>query len=104
MILAVPVEQWQPCYVFLTPDSYVLDYVKIVSSADNSITLDGKSLEEMTKAEPILGTEYVVYRTPIIDGVHVLESKEPVTLAVYGYANAVSYGYPGGMGLKVVNQ
>ena len=44
-----------------------------------------------------------VARFPIGDGVHLLISDEPVGVIVYGYDEYVSYGYPGGLNLNVVD-
>ena len=44
-----------------------------------------------------------VARFPIGDGVHLLISDEPVGVLVYGYDEYVSYGYPGGLNLNVVD-
>lgn len=37
------------------------------------------------------------------DGVHRLKATDPVGLVVYGFDNFVSYGYPGGTDLSVIN-
>ena len=40
---------------------------------------------------------------PLGDGVHFIRSSEPVSVIVYGYDQYVSYGYPGGLNLDVVD-
>ena len=44
-----------------------------------------------------------VARFPVGDGVHLLIADEPVGVMVYGYDSYVSYGYPGGLNLNVVD-
>ena len=44
-----------------------------------------------------------VARFPIGDGVHLLVADEPIGVLVYGYDSYVSYGYPGGLNLNVVD-
>jgi len=99
MMLGVPMEQWQSNFVFLTPDSYLLDYINVVSAPGTSISLDGAALPE-SEFEAIGATGYRVYRSAVSDGVHTLEASAPVSVLVYGYDASVSYGYPGGLGLK----
>ncbi|MBR59058.1 MAG: hypothetical protein CMH54_13700 [Myxococcales bacterium] len=99
MILAVPVEQWQSKFVFLTPDSYMHDYINLVIPQGTVATLDGVAIPA-DQLETIPGTTHRVYRAEVTDGVHIIESEAPAALTVYGYDTAVSYGYPGAMGLK----
>jgi hypothetical protein len=101
MILAVPVEQWQQEYVFLTPDSYIRDYVNIVTAQGASVTLDGTALAA-SEFVGIPGTSFVVHRTEVADGAHRIVSDQPTSILVYGYDKDVSYGYPGGMGLLTI--
>jgi len=99
MILAVPVEQWQSKFVFLTPNSYLHDYINLVLPQGSVATLDGVAIPA-GQLETIPGTSHRVYRAEVTDGVHIIESDAPAGLTVYGYDAAVSYGYPGAMGLK----
>lgn len=92
MMIAVPTSRWQDRFVFVTPDKYLFDYVNIVCEAGTTVTLDGETISSW---EP-LGGGFVVHRTPVSDGVHVIDSSAPCTVTVYGYDNHVSYGYPGG--------
>lgn len=98
LILAVPAEQWQTHYVFLTPDSYKQDFVNIVAPAGTTVQLDGVAIPA-AQFEPVPGSSFVVHRTQVIDGPHSIEATAPVGLIVYGYDRDVSYGYPGGLGL-----
>ena len=49
------------------------------------------------------GAEYQIARFPIGDGMHFIQSDTPVSVIVYGYDQYVSYGYPGGLNLDVVD-
>ena len=99
MTLAVPLAQWQTDFVFLTPNTYYLDFVNVVAPVAAQITLDG-GLLPAASFEAISGTDYGVYRVEVADGVHTMSATTPVSLTVYGYDAAVSYAYPGAMGLK----
>jgi hypothetical protein len=101
MISLVPLEQWQTKYVFLTPNSYLRDFVNIVGPKGAAVKLDGQPLAA-DKFEDIPGTDYWAYRGAVGDGVHTIEAEAPVSIVVYGYDHAVSYGYPGGLGLKTL--
>ncbi len=98
MIIAVPQAQWQKDFVFLTPDKYALDYINVVGPAGVTVQLDGQTLAA-ADWDPT-GNGHVVYSGLVSDGVHVLTADSPVSLTVYGYDSAVSYGYAGAMGLK----
>ena len=54
--------------------------------------------------EPVAeGDEWQAARFPIGDGVHFIRSDDPLSVIVYGYDQYVSYGYPGGLNLDVVD-
>jgi hypothetical protein len=99
MILAVPEAQWQKDFVFLTPNSYVHDYINIVSPPGNTITMDGAPIP-MSNFEAVPGSDRLAYQMEVTDGVHTVEAEAAISIVVYGYDAAVSYGYPAAMGLK----
>lgn len=47
MLIVPPLEQLRSTYVFLTPDKYSFDFVRIFAPADASIVFDGLALEAM---------------------------------------------------------
>ena len=101
-ILAVPVEQYRSDFVFLAPDKYELDYVSVIAPADAEVLFD--DLPVPVEWIPIGdGTQWQVARWQIGDGVHFIQSDKPVSVIVYGYDQYVSYGYPGGLNLNVVD-
>ena len=89
----------QKTFVFLTPNSYLHDYINLVIPEGSAVTLDGITIPQ-SELVTVPGTTHRVYRTEVSDGVHIIESEKPAALTVYGYDAAVSYGYPGAMGLK----
>ncbi len=106
-----PVEQYRKTYVFLTPPTFTHDYVVISTPANNSIELDGKSVNEefstICKAKATGKIDGVDYRQLTcelpIDGPHRVIAKEPVGITVYGYYSVGSYGFPGGADIREIN-
>jgi len=125
-ITVPPVQQWRDHYLFLVPNRYDFDFLLIAAPASASITYDGLDLQMVLprcEYEPIGTlasaegeTEYLAIRCPLSqpmpgdeglqdDGVHTLESVngEPIGLVVYGWDSFVSYGYPGGANVELIN-
>jgi hypothetical protein len=108
-ILQVPSDQFRDNYVFLVPPTYTRDFVDIVAPVGARVKLDGQLVT--LSSVPIGGTNLTSTSVLLEDGSHVLEASEPVGISVYGYggpehlANVqnVSYGYPGGLNLNVIN-
>ncbi len=101
-ILAVPVEQFRKDFVFLAPDKYAFDYVNIIAPATATIVFDEARFPDVW--EPIGdGREWKTARWAISDGTHFIEADEPIAVIVYGYDQYVSYGYPGGLNLDIVD-
>ncbi len=128
-IMVPPVEQWRSSYVFLTPNKYAFDFVVIVAPPGAGVLLDMLPLPtHCDTASAVCGvsadpTAYTIYRCqlsfPIVDtslpypenvqpgvqddGYHVLTADVPVGLIVYGFDSHVSYGYAGGLDLRLIN-
>jgi len=124
-IVIPPVQQWRDSYLFLVPNKYAFDFLLIAVPADVHVLYDDLPLETVLDCEyePIgtltLGDEqqeYVAIRCPLSmpnpdgpglqdDGVHSLRSAsgEPIGLVVYGWDSYVSYGYPGGTNVALIN-
>ena len=100
-ILAVPTEQFREDFVFLAPDKYAFDYVSVIAPLEANVFFD--DLPIPAEWEPVGMSGWQVARFPISDGVHFLIADLPVGVIVYGYDDYVSYGYPGGLNLNVVN-
>ena len=103
-ILAVPVEQFRENFVFLAPDKYAYDYVTIVAPVGTTIYFDDLPIESFSDwvflSEPPV---WQIMRFQIADGAHFIQADAPVAVTVYGYDQYVSYGYPGGLNLDVVD-
>jgi hypothetical protein len=45
-MIVPPVEQFRASYVFLTPDKYVFDFIRIIAPPDTEMQFDGRPLDE----------------------------------------------------------
>ncbi len=124
-ILLPPVQQWRDHYLFLVPNKYAFDFLLIAAPVGADILYDSLPLGSVLDCEhePIgtlsdgeVETEYQALRCPLSmptpdgpglqdDGVHTLESSggEPIGLVVWGFDSYVSYGYPGGSNVALIN-
>jgi hypothetical protein len=108
--LAVPVEQYMNRYVVLAPDKYALDYASVIAPFGTSVLKDGELIGPGSY-EAVAEGDYVVARFPITDGVHIFESlppeeggdAPPIGVLIYGWDQYVSYSYPGGLNLQLIN-
>jgi hypothetical protein len=127
-ILVPPVQQWRDKYVFLVPNKYTFDFLMISAPVGTELFRDGLVLDAVLAceyesagmlADGMTMKEYVSIRCPLSrpdaadpgnpayqdDGRHVLESEdgERFGLIVYGFDSFVSYGYPGGTNVELIN-
>lgn len=94
-------EQFRTAYVFLAPNDYDKSYGVVVGPADAKPLVDGKDLGD---GDP-LAAGLVVWRADLgsgNNGAHTLTSQKPVGLQVMGYGAYTSYGYPGGLDLRLI--
>ncbi|MEZ4223785.1 MAG: IgGFc-binding protein [Polyangiaceae bacterium] len=126
MLIVPPLEQFRFSYVFLTPDKYSFDFIRVLAPPDATILLDGANLAESTDcrvsaADGLTNAErggppaLLVYRCqlsfPVIDpnketdllspglqndGVHRVDSDRKVGVLVEGFDSFVSYAYAAG--------
>ena len=109
-MLAVPVEQYMTSYVVLAPDKYEFDYASITAPLGTDVLMD-RELIPPGDFEVVGEGEYAVARLPIEDGIHTFASvapegggaPAPIGVIVYGYDQYVSYAYPGGLSLRLIN-
>jgi hypothetical protein len=130
-LLIPPIEQFRTSYVFLTPNQYAFDFVRIVAPEGASVVFDGRQLEELgcesvragSVERPFAETETYFVHTcqlgfPIIDptqpatedispgrqddGVHVIESNRRIGVLVDGFDRYVSYAYAAGTELEFI--
>ena len=98
---ANPVQQYLSTYTVLTPPGYTKNYINIVAPLETEVTVDNKLLN--LPFEPVGDGEWGVIQLPVQEGVHEVEASSKVGLTAYGYDCDVSYAYPGGMRLKVLD-
>ena len=105
MTIIPPVEQYRDSYVFLAPLDYAHDAITVIAPTTSVVRLDGAPLGAMTVVGEINGIAYGVVRQEVTDGTHrlVADGGAEVGLIVYGMDKDVSYGYPGGLDLEVIN-
>ena len=72
LVIVPPIEQFRENYVFLTPDKYLFDFVRIIATPDTTIAMDGRLVSENPDCE----------RLPA-DGLKDLERGGPPTYVVY---------------------
>jgi hypothetical protein len=94
--LSVSTDRYLDDYVFLVPSNYKANYINVMAPTGAKMTLDGTPLTGFGEFVP----GWSVLRTPIAPGSHALKSAQKVGLLVYGWADFVSYSYPGGASLK----
>lgn len=99
-MLSIPSNQFRRDFVFLAPNKYARDYTSIIAPVGAEVFFDDRMIEEW---EPVGNGPWQVARFLIGDGVHLILSDMPVGVTVYGYDSYVSYGYPGGLNLNVVD-
>ncbi len=129
-VLVPPVEQFRSEYVFLTPDRYAFDFLRVVAPRGASVRIDDRPIEELSGCRPAPAdllqqsldesADFVVHRCqlsfPVIDtrlesagqfsegtqddGVHQVRSDLPVGVLVDGFDRNVSYGYAAGTDLR----
>lgn len=100
-LVVPPVEQHQAEYRFLVPSKYRYSYVSVVAPQGTEVSIDGWPVD--TKGfVPIAGTSWATARFPVVPGAHVLTCSQKAGMMVYGWDRYVSYGYPGGMNVKIL--
>ncbi len=125
-IVIPPVQQWRDDYLFLVPNKYAFDFLLIAAPTGVDILYDELPLDDVLSCEhePIgeltIGedepVEFSALRCQLSypmpgdpglqdDGVHSLRSAggEPIGLVVWGWDSFVSYGYPGGTNVALIN-
>ncbi|MBU1244935.1 IgGFc-binding protein, partial [Myxococcota bacterium] len=102
-------DQHRDSYVFLIPETFQDNYMVVVKPDGTDIILDGTSLGEFpancTTANigMLDTTNYAQITCRLEEGIHTIESSNPVGLSVYGYYSVGSYAYPGGSDVKIIN-
>ena len=103
--LIPPTEQFLLKYTFVTPIGYAENYVNLIAptSSLGDLLLDGSPVE--TSVFSPFGTRGLSAGTITLgEGSHTMLGSAPFGIYVYGYNQYVSYGYPGGLALKVLRE
>lgn len=113
----VPPQQWLDHYLFVTDPTYANTGLVFVrgKAKDNTfkdVTLD--CMGALSGWQPIGSGEYEFVRPDITtnfapvgacdNGVHTADSEAPFGLTVWGWDWYASYGYPGGMSVRPINE
>jgi hypothetical protein len=72
LVIIPPVEQFRQSYVFLTPDKYSFDFVRVIAPPDAGVALDGQLINELPTCEKVAA-----------DGLSDEDRGSPPTLVVY---------------------
>lgn len=97
MIVVPQVQMFNTDHVVCTaPIDFAANYVNIIApnAAIGSLTLDG-AVVPAAAFTAIGGTLFSYAQRPVSVGVHTISSPSPVGVAIYGWAEYDSYGYPG---------
>jgi len=96
LVLMVPEARYRKDYAFSVPSGYSKLWVSIVKPQGDTVTVDGVAVPE-ANFQPIgaSGWEYGYYA--VAAGYHVASATVKFGLFVYGYNNAVSFSYIGGI-------
>jgi len=106
--LVPPVEQYRTNYVFLVPDGFLHNRLVLVSRSDaQEILVDGRRLplDRFATIADLGDAMYKAFWLELLPGTHLVESvgDHPVGIVAYGYDEAVSYAYTGGLSLTQIN-
>ena len=96
MAIAVPSEQFRKEYTILVPSQYAKNYISIAAAATGGVQVDGTAVT-LTG----FGTHRAA-RVQIAAGAHKVTCADGCGITVYGYSNAVSYMFAGGLDLKQI--
>ena len=95
-IQAVPVELYRDQYAIMVPSDYNQNYVTVIKPAGSSVSQGTTTVPQNTFV-PFGDSSWEFAYVAVDPGVHIFTGDDGFGLVAYGYNNAVSYGYPGGM-------
>lgn len=117
MLLMPPKEQYDVKYRIINAQAwdynefngryeivYTEQYISIIAETSkiSALKLDNKPIPQGL-FRPVSNSGYSYANIPVTDGVHNLEGDSPFGVFVYGYGQANSYGYLGGMSFKQID-
>jgi hypothetical protein len=99
MAIAVPSEQYRRDYTVLVPSQYAKSYLSISAGPTGGVSVDG----QMVTLTPFPGGgTYRAARVMVNAGQHKITCADGCGITVYGYSDAVSYMFAGGLDLKPI--
>ncbi|MBL0212374.1 MAG: IgGFc-binding protein [Myxococcales bacterium] len=98
MAIAVPAEQYRTDYTVLVPAAYAKNFLTISAPSNGAVLVDGQPVT-MT---PFAGGAYRANRTMVAAEQHKISCPTTCGVLVYGYGDAVSYIFAGGLDLKQI--
>ncbi|MBL4688750.1 MAG: IgGFc-binding protein [Nannocystaceae bacterium] len=104
MLVIPSLGQLQRRYSFAVPAGYAQNFVTIVTRGAPDVTIDGEPVDSdvFAPAGVARGQEHFYASISVGEGAHIIEAEVPVGITVMGFDDAVSYGYPGGSGLRII--
>jgi hypothetical protein len=95
---AVPIEQYRTEYIVLVPDNYLHNYFGLVAKPGSGIAIDGTPVATTGFGSSGLATATL----EVTPGQHTITCPDGCGVEVYGWADAVSYLYAGGLDLAPI--
>jgi hypothetical protein len=99
MAIAVPTEQFRTDYTILVPAAYTMNYLSIAAAATGGVTVDNNAV---TLTPYPGGGTHRAARVMVAAGQHTIHCADGCGVTVYGYSDAVSYMFAGGLDLKQI--
>ena len=96
--LVPPDLQYRNDYAFLTPGTYLNDYLTVVADSDATLLLDGQPLS-LADATPVPGSSRVYKHVTLSDGAHRIQGDQAFGILVLAFDDFVSYAFTGGLNL-----
>lgn len=100
LALAVPTEQFRRNYTFLAPAQYNRQFVSVVAKANSTVALDGVNVTDQLVA--FADGSFLGARIEVQPGQHSVECSAGCGIEIYGYSDAVSYLFAGGLDLQKI--
>ena len=98
MAIAVPIEQFRTDYTILVPSQYTKNFMSIAAPPTGAVLVDGLPIQMTAFA----GGAYRAARHAVNPGQHKISCPNGCGVLVYGYSDAVSYLFAGGLDLKTI--
>ncbi len=98
MAISVPVEQFRSDYIIPVPAAYDMNYLSIAAPPTGTVQVDGTTV----MLTGFANNSYRAARVLVGNGQHHITCTQTCGVEVYGYSDAVSYQFAGGLDLKQI--